>query len=156
MHIALVAVGRCRKAYIKEGVQDYAKRIGHYATFDQFEVSDERSAKGLQINELARREGERILRATPKGFYTVALDVAGQATDSDGLANRLSDLGLGGRNRVAFWVGGAFGLSGEVIQEADWRLSLSEMTLPHELARLVLLEQIYRAFTIIRGENYHK
>jgi 23S rRNA (pseudouridine1915-N3)-methyltransferase len=156
MQIAVIAVGRCRKAYIREGVEDYANRIGHYASLDQIEVAEERGSRGVESADVVRREGERILRATPKGAFRVALDLGGKATGSEGLANRMSGLGLSGTSRVAFWIGGAFGLDQEVIRAADWRLSLSAMTFPHEMARLILLEQVYRAFSIIRGESYHK
>jgi 23S rRNA (pseudouridine1915-N3)-methyltransferase len=156
MRIAVIAVGRCRNAAFRTGIRDYAGRIGHYASLDQVEVPEERAGKGVAPGEVARREGERILRASPKDAFAVALDVNGDPAGSESLARRLSELGLSGRSRVAFWIGGAFGLAPEVLQAADWRLSLSALTFPHELARLILLEQIYRAFTIIRGESYHK
>jgi len=156
MRITVIAVGKCRKPYIREGVRDYSDRIGHYASLDQTEVAEERGSKGVDIAHVVRREGERILKATPKDAFTIALDPGGKAAGSEDLARRLSDLGLSGRSRAAFWIGGAFGLAREVVQAADWRLSLSAMTFPHELARLILLEQVYRAFTIIRGESYHK
>ena len=156
MQITVIAVGKCRKPYVREGIGDYAGRIGHYASLDQIEVAEERGSKGVGSAEVVLREGERILNATPGNAFKIALDLGGKPASSKDLAQRLSDLGLSGSSRVVFWIGGAFGLAQDVLKAADWRLSLSAMTFPHEIARLVLLEQVYRAFTIIRGESYHK
>ena len=156
MRIAVVAVGRCRTPFLRQGIEDYASRIAHYASLNEIEVADERVVKGTVVSKAVGNEGQRLLQAVPKGAYTVALDAAGKPISSDGLAKRISSLGVSGRSRMAFIIGGPFGLAPEVLENTDWQLSLSSMTLPHELARLVLMEQIYRAFTIIRGENYHK
>jgi 23S rRNA (pseudouridine1915-N3)-methyltransferase len=156
MRIAVLTVGRCRNAHLREGAREYVSRIGRYAALEEIEVREQKVAKGLPVEEVLRREGERLLRVVPEGSFVIALDRNGESCRSEDLAKRLSDLGLSGKSRLAFVVGGAFGLDGQVLERADWRLSLSEMTLPHEMARLVLLEQIYRAFTILRGEDYHK
>ena len=156
MQITLLAVGKCRKPYLKEGVSDYIDRIRRYASLEHIEVREEPTpGKGAAGNALCR-EGERILRRLPKNAFIVALDPAGASCSSDGLARRIRRTGLEGIGRIAFVVGGPSGLSSRVIRCADWRLSLSSFTFPHEIARLVLLEQIYRAFTIIRGEPYHR
>ena len=156
MQITLLTVGRCRQPGFQELAAKYARRVVRYATLAQTEIREQRAVRGMPVEEVVRREGERILRAIPKGAYLIALDPAGQPCTSDLFAARISELGLRGRSRLAFAVGGAFGLAPEVVECSDWRLSLSALTFPHELARLVLLEQIYRAFTILRGENYHK
>ncbi len=156
MQISLLTIGRCRTPYLQEGGMDYARRIGRYATLNHIEAKEERAAGGMPAAEIVRREGERLLQAIPQNAFVVALDPAGPTCCSEDLAERISQLGLQGKSRIAFVIGGAFGLASEVIQRADWRLSLSPMTFPHELARLILLEQIYRAFTILRGERYHK
>ena len=156
MRIAVVAVGRCRTPFLRQGIEDYASRIAHYASLNEIEVADERVVKGTVVSKAVEKEGQRLLQAVPKGAYTVALDAAGGPLSSEGLAERISTLGMSGRSRMAFLVGGPFGLAPEVLENTDRQLSLSSMTLPHELARLVLMEQIYRAFTIIRGESYHK
>ena len=156
MRITLLTVGRCRTAYLQEGAVDYAGRIARVAALEQVEVREERAARGRPVAEVVRKEGERLLRAVPKGAYLAALDPSGQTCDSEALAARISELGVRGRSRIVFAVGGPFGLDREILRRADWRLSLSPMTFPHELARLILLEQIYRAFTILQGESYHK
>ena len=156
MEITLLTIGRCRTPYLQEGGTDYASRIGRYARLNHMEVKEERAAEGMSASEIVRREGERLLRAIPQNAFVVALDPAGQTCRSEDLAERISQLGLQGKSRIVIVIGGAFGLAPEVIRKSDWRLSLSPMTFPHELARLILLEQIYRAFTILRGERYHK
>ena len=156
MQIRLLAVGRCRTPYLRQGVSDYIERIGRYASLEHIELREERTPKkGASQGGLAV-EAERILRNVPGKAYLVALDPAGDVCTSDALASRISKIGIGGTSRIAFVVGGPAGLSSRVTRRADWRLSLSSFTFPHEIARLVLLEQIYRAFTIIRGEPYHR
>lgn len=156
MQILLLAVGKCRKPYLRVGVSDYIDRIRRYASLDHIEVKEEPTpGRGTAPNGLCK-EGERILRRVPMNAFIVALDPAGESCSSDGLARRISRIGLEGTGRIAFVVGGPSGLAARVIRRADWRLSLSSLTFPHEIARLVLLEQIYRAFTIMRGEPYHR
>ncbi len=156
MQITLLAVGRCRAAYLREGIDDYAQRIQRYATLNQMEIKEERAGKGSVRAETIRKEGQRLLQALPENSLAIALDPAGKTCTSEQLADRFAQLALQSRSRIAFFIGGAFGLAPEVINQAEWRLSLSPMTFPHELTRLILLEQIYRAFTILRGEKYHK
>jgi 23S rRNA (pseudouridine1915-N3)-methyltransferase len=156
MRIFLVAVGRLRDATIRDGVDDYVRRLSHYASVKLVEVKGERVRKGVPRDQLLAREGTRLLQAIPQDAYTIALDRVGESCRSEDLADRLARLGVEGRSRVAFVIGGPLGLASAVIDRADWRLSLSEMTFPHEMSRLILSEQIYRAFTIIRGEDYHK
>ena len=156
MQITLLAVGKCRKPYLREGVSDYIDRIRRYASLEHIEVREEPAPrKGAAADSLCR-EGERILRRLPQNAFMVALDPSGESCGSDGLARRILKIGLEGIGRIAFVVGGPSGLSTRVIRRADWRLSLSSFTFPHEIARLVLLEQIYRAFTIMRREPYHR
>ncbi|MDE2998238.1 MAG: 23S rRNA (pseudouridine(1915)-N(3))-methyltransferase RlmH [Gemmatimonadota bacterium] len=156
MQITLLAVGKCRKPYLRDGVTDYIDRIRRYASLEHIEIREEpASGKGAAANRLCR-EGERILRRLPQNAFVVALDPNGASCSSDGLARRILKIGLDGIGRIAFVVGGPSGLSNRVIRRADWRLSLSSFTFPHEVARLVLLEQIYRAFTIMRREPYHR
>jgi len=156
MDILLVCVGRCRQAFHRDASEEYARRIGRYASFELREVREHSSGQSPAAKEIVRREGERLLRALPDRATVVALDRGGVAIGSEELARWLSDAGLQGKSRMAFVIGGPYGLSPDVVARSDRRLSLSRMTFPHELARVVLLEQIYRAFTIVRREPYHK
>lgn len=155
MNLTLLAVGRVRDTAIAELCGDYARRIVRYGhTLDVIEVKEERV--GTDANFIVSRETGRLRERLPKGAFVVALDPAGEMCDSTELASRLQELALRGRSRLVFALGGACGLEREFVRGADWALSLSRMTFPHELARLMLLEQLYRADTIIRGEPYHK
>lgn len=156
MQITLLAVGKCRQAGFREAAEDYARRLKHYAAYEEIDVREARAAAHVPIEDVRRREGERLLEAVPANAHVVVLDPTGRPCTSEAFARRLSDLALAGKSRLAFLIGGAFGLSAAVRDRADWRLSLSSLTFPHELARVILLEQIYRAFTILRGEKYHK
>ena len=154
MQLALLTVGKCKQAPMQAAARDYADRLKHYVSLQQIEVREERGAAARA--QVLEKEGQRLLQALPERTLVVALDPAGKTCTSKALAKRLSNLALSGQSRLAFLIGGAFGLSSDVLNRADWRLSLSPLTFPHELARVILLEQLYRAYTIIRGENYHK
>lgn len=156
MQIMLMAVGRCRNPYLRECVSDYIERIGRYASLEHIELKEERAPKKGAAQGSLAVEAERILRNIPERTYIVALDPAGDVCTSDALASRIGRIGIDGTSRIAFAIGGPTGLSSRITRRADWRLSLSSFTLQHEIARLVLLEQIYRAFTIIRGVPYHR
>ena len=152
----LLAVGKCRKPYLRQGVSDYIERIRRYASLEQIELREDRAPRKGTTPGDRDREGERILRNLPENAYVVVVDPAGDTCSSDALARRIQKLRIEGMSRIALVIGGPCGLASQVIRRADWRLSLSSFTFPHETARLVLLEQIYRAFTIMRGEPYHK
>jgi 23S rRNA (pseudouridine1915-N3)-methyltransferase len=159
MNIQIIAVGRLKERYLTDGIAESGKRLGPYAKVSVVEVPDEKAPENMSAAEedaVRRREGERILAQLREGVYVVALAIDGEALSSEQLAARLADLATYGRSQVAFVVGGSLGLSPEVIRRADMRLSFGRMTLPHQLMRLVLVEQIYRAFKITRGEPYHK
>jgi len=159
MNIQIVAVGKLKERYLVDGIAEYVKRLGPYAKVNVVEVPDEKAPEHMSAAEeeqVRRREGERILAQLREGVYVVALAIDGEQLASEQLAARLADLATYGRSQVAFVIGGSLGLSPEVIRRADMRLSFGRMTLPHQLMRLVLVEQIYRAFKIARGEPYHK
>ncbi|MCL4079284.1 23S rRNA (pseudouridine(1915)-N(3))-methyltransferase RlmH [Coriobacteriia bacterium Es71-Z0120] len=154
MRIAIVAVGKLKEPYFRAAADEYLKRLRPYADLREIEVPDRDLASG---EERARRaEAEGVLRALPDGAHVVALDAGGAQRTSEEFASWLSALGLGGRSTLAFVVGGSAGLDASVLERADEVLSLGKMTLPHQLARVVLLEQVYRAFRIVRGEPYHR
>lgn len=153
MKVAVVAVGRPRTPGVARAIDEYEERAGRYFRLEVVEVP---SASERSPGAVRRTEGEALLRRVPDGLETFALTREGKALSSTGLARYLERLGTYGRPGAAFLVGGAHGLAARVREEADHRLALSPMTLPHELARLVLTEQVYRAGTIVRGEPYHK
>lgn len=158
MNIQIVAVGKLKERYLVQGIAEYVKRLGAYAKLTIVEVPDEKAPETMSAAEeenVRRREGERILAALREDAYVVALAIDGEMWASEQLAAKLADLATYGRSQVAFVVGGSLGLSPEVIRRADMRLSFGRMTLPHQLMRLVLVEQIYRAFKINRRDAYH-
>jgi 23S rRNA (pseudouridine1915-N3)-methyltransferase len=153
--ILVVAVGRV-KGSLASSVEEYEERARRYWKLRVTEVAAGGAGSRAGADKVREAEAERVLGRVPSDLDIVALSRAGDAMDSSDLAAYLEDLGTRGRPGVAFVIGGAFGLSDSVIRRAKRRLSLSDLTLPHEMARLVLAEQLYRAGTIIRGEPYHK
>ena len=153
MRVTVVAVGRLKEPHWRAAADEYAKRLRPYATLDVVEVPDRDISRDLAVARSA--EAGDILRALPAGAHVVALDEAGRERSSPELAAWLDDLAVRGVSHVAFVVGGSAGLDARVRAAARERLSLSRMTFPHQLARVLLLEQLYRAFRISRGEPYH-
>lgn len=154
MKITFVAVGSVKKSSIAEASADYLKRIKRYAPVDIIEVKDEGASLKMPREDVLRKEGQRILSALGQGGYTVVLADTGSSMTSAAFSKFIEGLMNQGRKNVSFVVGGAYGLHKDVFEAADLVLSLSAMTLPHDLARLFLYEQVYRAFTIMRGEPY--
>jgi 23S rRNA (pseudouridine1915-N3)-methyltransferase len=150
----VVAVGKLKESWWRDACAEYAKRMRPYATVETVEVSD-RDLTHDEAKAIAK-EGEDTLRAIPDGAYVVALDSGGKERDSVGFSEWLAALALEGRSHVAFVLGGAAGLAPEVLARSDARLSLGAMTLPHQMARVVLMEQLYRAHRIQRNEPYHR
>ena len=150
----VVAVGRLR-GWAAEGSEDYIKRLRRYFPVEVFEVPEE-DLNRRTPDEVLEAEANRILKRVPTGAYVISLDrERGELLSSEKLARRLDSLGLSGRSHVAFVLGGPLGLSPEVLEKADSLVSFGPVTLPHALARVVLLEQLYRASKINRGEKYH-
>ena len=154
MRLTVIAVGRLKERYWREAADEYLKRLGPYATVRVIEVDDRDS--GRDAARALAEEGADVLRAVPEGAHVIALEIGGKQLSSEAFAARLGELALDGRSNVAFVIGGSVGLSEQVIRRADEKLSLGAMTFPHNLARVVLLEQVYRSFRINRGEPYHK
>lgn len=155
MKVSLLFVGRLRGP-LASAVEEFERRAKRYFTLETVEVREESAARGRSPEQVMEEEGKRLLARVPSGAEVVALDRTGVAWDSIQLAHYLEELGLHASPGVAFLVGGAFGLSESVLRSANHRLSLSALTFPHDLARLMLAEQVYRAGTILRGEPYHK
>ncbi|SDZ97727.1 23S rRNA (pseudouridine1915-N3)-methyltransferase [Thalassobacillus cyri] len=159
MKITIVTVGKLKEKYLKQGIQEYVKRLGPYASIDMAEVADEKAPENLSeadMKEVKNKEGERILAKINPDSYVITLEIEGKQLTSEKLAKKLDDLATYGKSKVTFVIGGSLGLSDEVLKRSDMGLSFSKMTFPHQLMRLVLVEQIYRAFKINRGEPYHK
>jgi 23S rRNA (pseudouridine1915-N3)-methyltransferase len=154
VRITLIAVGRLKERFWREAAEEYLKRLGPYANVRVVEIADRDS--GRDETRALAEEGADILRALPDGSHVIALDIGGEQLSSEGFSAHLDELALSGRSSFALVVGGSVGLCADVLARADERLSLGPMTLPHNLARVVVLEQLYRAFRISRGEPYHK
>jgi len=155
VRIVVIAVGAAKLPGLAAAIRDYEARIGHYFKFAAIEIRPQRPGSGGD-RSLIERESERLLAKVPAGLEIVAVDERGESWSSERLAAYLEEQAVLGKPGVAFLIGGALGLSESLRRQADRVLSLSGFTLPHELARLVLAEQIYRAGTIQRGEPYHK
>jgi len=154
MRLSVIAVGKLKERYWREASDEYLKRLSAYATVRVTEIPDRDPARG-EARALAE-EGADVFKAIPEAAHVIALDLGGKQLSSEAFSARLDALALDGRSTVAFVIGGSLGLDAPVIARADERLSLGPMTLPHNLARVVVLEQVYRAFRISRGEPYHK
>jgi len=159
VHITIIAVGKIKEKYLAEGIREYLKRLSAYARVEIIEVADEKTAENPSPAELAlikAKEGEKISRYLKSGTCIIALDIQGRNYSSEEMAAAIADLGLKGKSDLTFIIGGSVGLADTLLQAADIRLSFGRMTYPHQLMRLILLEQIYRSFKINRGEPYHK
>lgn len=156
MNVNIVCVGKIKEKYIKDGIAEYAKRLSRFCKFDVIEVNEELCLDANAKNILATKtaEGERIISKL-KG-YSIALDLKGKTLSSEQISQKLSSLKQSGTSTVNFVIGGSFGLSQEVIDKCDFSLCFGAITYPHQLIRLVLSEQIYRAFMIEEGSSYHK
>ncbi|MDQ0872294.1 23S rRNA (pseudouridine1915-N3)-methyltransferase [Paenibacillus sp. V4I3] len=159
MHLQILTVGKLKERYLVDGIAEYVKRLGPYAKVQMIEVPDEKAPENMspaEEQQVRVKEGERLLAKLAADVYVVALAIDGEMWSSEQLAGSLDKLATYGRSQVAFVIGGSLGLSSELLRRADMRLSFGRMTLPHQLMRLVLVEQIYRAMRINRGEPYHK
>ncbi|MEK4487851.1 23S rRNA (pseudouridine(1915)-N(3))-methyltransferase RlmH [Psychrobacillus sp. FSL H8-0484] len=159
MNIQIVSVGKLKEKYLKMGIEEYTKRLGAYAKVDVVEVPDEKAPEQLSPADMEivkKKEADRILAKIGADTYVIALAIEGKMKSSEQLASDLESLMTYGRSKIAFVIGGSLGLHEDVMKRADEKLSFSKMTLPHQLMKLVLVEQIYRAFRIIKNEPYHK
>jgi len=159
LKITLICVGKIKEEYLRQGVGGYLKRLQIYAQTKVIEVADESSPEGLnfkQKKQVLQKEGERILEKIPKDSFVFCLDLNGRQLASEEFARKFNSLTVGRESSWTFIIGGSMGLYEEIKSRANFNLALSQMTFPHQLARLILLEQIYRAFRILRNEPYHK
>jgi 23S rRNA (pseudouridine1915-N3)-methyltransferase len=159
MNINIIAVGKLKEKYFKDGIDEYRKRLTRYCTLEVIEVPDEKAPENLSPKEeelIKLREGEAILKCIRENTYVIALAINGKNLSSVEFGELISELGVKGSSNISFVIGGSLGLSKEVLDRSNYKLSFSKMTFPHQLMRLILTEQIYRAFRIINGEPYHK
>ncbi len=156
MRIAVVTVGKLKERFWADACAEYLKRLKAYARVTVTEVADVDPGRAGGVEAARAKEGEAILAALPEAAHVVLMAIEGKQRSSEGLSRRLDELALSGRSDIAFVVGGSDGVSRAVYDRADETLSFGPITLPHNLARVVLLEQVYRAFKISRGEPYHK
>lgn len=159
MNIRIVAVGKIKEKYIQEGIKEFSKRLSRYCNLDVVEIDDEKAPENLSEKEMEivkNKEGERILSKIPQNAYIIALAIEGKQLSSEALAERIEELMVNGTNDICFVIGGSLGLSTDVMNRSNYKLSFSKMTFPHQMMRLILLEQVYRGFRIMKGEPYHK
>lgn len=159
MNIRIITVGKLKEKYLDMGINEYLKRLQTYAKVEILEVREESFSEPLSeknLNSILEREGKRILAHVPDKYYVIALDRLGTQLTSEKLSEKLEELSVYGQGNVAIVIGGSLGLSQEVLSKASFKLSFSKFTFPHQLMRLILVEQVYRAMTIIRKERYHK
>lgn len=157
--IRLISCGRIRQKWMKEGLDEYLKRIRPYDRIEMTEVQDEKAPESNSAAEnkiVLEKEGQRILKQIRDDEFVILLDLAGKTMDSVGLSDFMDRLYTGGRSRIDFVIGGSLGVSKELIARADFRWKLSDNTFPHQLCRVIVAEQIYRAFRILHHEPYHK
>lgn len=159
MNIKLVTVGKIKEKYLKQAILEYSKRLSRYTKLEIIELSDEQAPENLsekEIELIKDKEGERILSKIKDNEYVVSLVIKGSNFSSEELAEKIEGLTIQGYSNITFIIGGSLGLSDDVIKRSNLKLSFSKMTFPHQLMRVILLEQIYRSFRIINNEPYHK
>lgn len=159
MRINIVCVGKIKEKYLKLGIDEFKKRLSKYCKLEIIELEDEKAPENLSDKEMLiikEKEGKKILSKIKDNSYVIALAIDGKNLSSEELAQTINKLGVRGVSNITFVIGGSLGLSDEVLSIADYKLSFSKMTFPHQLMRLILLEQVYRAYRINNGEPYHK
>lgn len=159
MNITILSVGQIKEKYFRDAVAEYQKRLGRYCRLTMLEVADEKTIEApsfAQLSMIQKKEGARLLSHIRDTDYCITLEINGDAPDSVALSKKLEALGLQGKSSLVFVIGGSLGLDEAVRKRSDYALSFSAMTFPHQLMRVILLEQIYRSFRIMRHEPYHK
>lgn len=159
MKITILTVGKIKEKFFEQAVAEYSKRLSRYCKLEIIQVADEKTPDGASETveeQIKEKEGNRILSQIKEDAYVIALAIEGKMLDSVELSEKLEKLGISGVSHIVIVIGGSLGLSKEVMQRADFSLSFSKMTFPHQLMRMILMEQIYRSYRIIHGEPYHK
>ncbi|MDY5846391.1 MAG: 23S rRNA (pseudouridine(1915)-N(3))-methyltransferase RlmH [Bariatricus sp.] len=159
MKITILTVGKIKEKYLKDAISEYTKRLSKYCKLEIIEVNDEKTpdnASKAVENAIRAKEGERLLKYVKDDAFVITLEIQGKMLTSEELAEKMDTLGVRGVSHIMFIIGGSIGLGEEVMKRSDFALSFSKMTFPHQLMRVILLEQIYRSYRINSGEPYHK
>ena len=159
MKISILTVGKIKEKYLKDAIAEYSKRLSKYCKLEIIEVADEKTpdnASEIVEEQIRSKEAERLLKHVKDGAYVVTLEINGKQLTSEQFADKIEMLGIQGTSHIIFVIGGSIGLGHDVLEKSNYALSFSKMTFPHQLMRVVLLEQIYRSYRIINGEPYHK
>ena len=159
MQIDIICVGKVKELYLRDAIAEYSKRLGRYCKLNILEVADEKTpehaSEGVE-RQIKAKEGERIAKHIKPGAYVIALAIDGQQVTSEGFARKIDQLGIQGVSHIQFVIGGSIGMDDAILRQANYKLSFSKMTFPHQLMRVILLEQVYRAYKINAHEPYHK
>lgn len=159
MKITILTVGKIKEKYMRDAIAEYTKRLSKYCKLEIIEVADEKTpdnASDTMEENIRMKEGERLLKYVKNDAYVITLEIDGKQLSSEELAEKIEKLGIQGISHILFIIGGSIGLGKEVLARSDYALSFSKMTFPHQLMRVILLEQVYRSYRIINGEPYHK
>ena len=159
MRISLITVGKIKEKYLKDAIAEYSKWLSKYCKLEIIEVADEKTpdhASELVEEQIRIKEGERILKYVKDDLYVITLEIQGTQLTSEEFADKIETLGIQGISHIVFVIGGSIGLSKEVLNRSNYALSFSKMTFPHQLMRVILLEQVYRSYRIVNNEPYHK
>lgn len=159
MKITVLTVGKVKEKFYRQAIEEFEKRLSRYCKLEIIEVQDEKTpdrASEMEEIQIKEKEGQRLLKYIKEDAWICALAIDGKMLDSVELSQKMEQLGIGGTSHMIFVIGGSLGLAEEVLKRADFKLSFSKMTFPHQLMRVILLEQIYRGYRIMQGEPYHK
>ena len=159
MNITIITVGKLKEKYLKDAIDEYSKRLSRYCKLDIIELPDEKTPDNASAKEeeaIKEKEGQNILSKIKDNMFVIAMDLGGKQLSSEEFSDYIDNLGVTGNSNIAFIIGGSLGISKAVLNRANYKLCFSKMTFPHQLFRVMLLEQIYRNFRIMKGEPYHK
>lgn len=159
MRITLLTVGKIKEKFYLQAIEEYAKRLSGYCKLEILEVADEKTPDGISETakeKIRQKEGQRLLKYIKEDAYVITLEIQGKMLSSEEFSQKLENLGLQGKSRLVFVIGGSLGLGQGIRERSDYALSFSKMTYPHQLMRVILLEQIYRGYKIMEGAPYHK
>ena len=159
MKIAVITVGKIKEKYLRDAIAEYSKRLSRYCKLEVIEVADEKTpdqASETVEDNIRAKEGERLMKHIRDDMYVITLEIGGKMFSSEEFAEKIETLGVQGKSSIAFVIGGSIGLGKDVLKRSDFALSFSKMTFPHQLMRVILLEQVYRVYRIMNGEPYHK